>query len=211
MRNLLIVGAGGFGREVFFWAKDYFPSSEYSFKGFIANKVTDLKIYDINLPVFLDEDYKFQQSDFCLMAIGNPNDKQTEANKILRSNASFLSLIHPTAVVVPNAKLGQGVIICPYVVVSSNTYIGDFVALNLHTTIGHDAEIGKFSTLSPKVSIGGFSKVGDSCFLGSNSSVSPGVKIANNSKVSANSFVAKNVSENSLVVGVPGKQYPNIY
>ena len=47
MLNIIIIGAGGFGREVYQWAKDSFDNKEYKIKGFISNKPDDLKGFNI--------------------------------------------------------------------------------------------------------------------------------------------------------------------
>ena len=47
--------------------------------------------------------------------------------------------------------------------------------------------------------------VGDNCWFGANVSVMPGVKIGNGCVMGAGSVVTKDVPDNSLVTGVPGK------
>ena len=42
MYNIIIVGAGGFGREVYLWTKDSFPDDKYKIKGFLDDNLRAL-------------------------------------------------------------------------------------------------------------------------------------------------------------------------
>ena len=209
-KNILIVGAGGFGREVFFWAKDTFSSSLYNLKGFIVSTL-DKQLPKLSLPIFHEEAYSININDYFLMAIGNPDIKKKAYGNLYLKGANFISLIHPSSIVLPTAKIGKGIIICPYSIISDNVILEDFTSVNLSVTIGHDAVIKSFSTLSPHVSIGGQSIIGSLCLIGSNASVSPKVILGDKSRVAANSFVCHNTSIGSLIIGVPGKEYKDFY
>ena len=47
--------------------------------------------------------------------------------------------------------------------------------------------------------------IGDNCWLASNVTVCPGVTIGNNCVIGAGSVVTKDIPDNSLVLGVPGR------
>ena len=209
-KNILIVGAGGFGREVFFWAKDTFSSLSYNLKGFIVSTLYS-NSSNLLLPIFKEETYSININDYFLLAIGNPDIKKKAYDSLYLKGANFISLIHPSSIVLPTAKIGNGVIICPNSIISDNVILEDFTLINLNVTIGHDAVIKSFSTLSPHVSIGGKSTVGSLCLIGSNASVSPKIILGDKSRVTANSFVSHNTSIGSLIIGVPGKEYKDIY
>ncbi|MEN6623777.1 MAG: acetyltransferase [Smithella sp.] len=210
IKNILIVGAGGFGREVLFWAKDTFCPLSYNIKGFIVSTL-DNTLTALPLPIFNEETYSININDYFLVAIGDPDIKKKAYNTLNLRGANFISLIHPSSIVLPTVKIGSGVIICPHSVISDNVILEDFTSINLNVTVGHDAIIKSFSTLSPHVSIGGKSTIGSLCLIGSNASVSPKVILGDKSRVTANSFVCHNTSIGSLVIGVPGKEYQDIY
>ena len=102
-------------------------------------------------------------------------------------------------------KIGEGVVICPFCLVSDNAQLDDFVMVNSYATCGHDVKVGKYSILSPYVALNGFVVLEDEVFLGTHATVISGKRVGYRSKISANSVVMRNVPPNKIVFGVPGK------
>ncbi|OQW97685.1 MAG: hypothetical protein BWK77_01105 [Verrucomicrobia bacterium A1] len=61
--------------------------------------------------------------------------------------------VHPTAVVAPDAVLGEGVSLGPYVVVEPRAKIGARSVLKAHVYVGHEVEVGEDCRFYPNVSI----------------------------------------------------------
>lgn len=208
MKNLLIAGAGGFGREVYDMVLEM---PEFRVAGFLSDVPTALDDY----PELRAEaeivgtiaGYKFRAGEFVVNAIGDVAGRKKVAETLRANGAHFVNLIHPTAFVSKFAKLGEGVIICRGGGVSTGTKLGDFVLVNACATVGHDAEVGAFSVICPHVSIGGFAKIGAECFVGANASVAPKKILGRGSQIMANSFVARDAQAEALVVGVPGREF----
>lgn len=206
-QRILIVGAGGFGREVLQWAREAWPSASSRIAGFLAADGGS----DRPLPVIADPDY-FEPSpgDAFLLAIGIPLVRRRVAECLVSRGARFLTLVHPTAVVVSSASVGEGSILCPYSIVSDAVRMGGFTLLNYHASLGHDATTGEFSVLSPYATLGGGACIGADVFLGLHAAVAPGKSVGNASKVSANSTCLSDVPPASLVFGVPGRVMPRL-
>jgi len=206
MYNIVIVGAGGFGREVYILAKDTFPNIKYKIKGFLDDNLRVLDDYSMDIRVISNIDsYVVEEQDRFLIAIGNVDMKKNIITKLKVKGAQFLTLIHPTAIVVNTAKIGKGVIIYPYVIVSDCVQLGDFVLMNSYSSCGHDVKVGKYCILSPHATLNGFVILEDEVFLGTHTTVIPGKRVGYKSKISANSVVMRNVPPNKMVFGVPGK------
>ena len=206
MYNIVIIGAGGFGREVYLWAKDSFDFIKYQIKGFLSNNKSDLDNYDIKVGIIGDPDYyEIKENDRFLFAIGNIEAKKRLVTKLKNKVAKFLTLIHPTAIVEDTVKIYEGVIICPFCLVSDNVRLDDFVMMNAYSSCGHDAKIGKYCILSSYTAIAGFAVLEDEVFLGLHATIIPGKRVGYKSKVSANSVVMRDVPPNKMVFGVPGK------
>jgi sugar O-acyltransferase (sialic acid O-acetyltransferase NeuD family) len=206
MYDIIILGAGGFGREVYLWAKDSFPDDQYKIKGFLDDNPNVLNNYNIDIDIIGNiGSYKIKDQDRLLIAIGDIDVKKRLVARLMKKGAKFLTLIHPTAIVTNTAKIGQGVIICPFVTVGDHAQLDDFVILNVYSSCGHDSKIGKYCILSPYAAVTGFSILEDEVFLGTHSTVIPGKKVGYRSKVSANSVVMRDVPSNKIVFGVPGK------
>ena len=204
--NIIIVGAGGFGREVYLWAKNLFSKDQYKIKGFLDDNNRALDNFNLGIGIIGSIDgYIPEEKDRFLIAIGNVKIKKFIIKKMIEKKVKFLKLIHPTAIVVDTAKIGDGVIICPFCLVSDNVRLDDFVMMNIYSSCGHDARVGKYCILSPYATLNGFVILENEVFLGTHSTVIPGKRVGYKSKVSANSVVMRNVPPNKIVIGVPGK------
>jgi len=204
--RILIVGAGGFGREVLQWARDAWPDDSRRIAGFLSADAHILDSQDFGVGVVGSPvDYEPASGDKLLLAIGIPDTRRRVAEALLAKGAEFLTLIHPTAIVAASASVGLGSILCPYSIASDSSCAGRFVILNYHSSLGHDASAGDFSVLSPYATLGGHATIKDDVFLGLHASVGPGKTVGEWSKISANSCVLADAPANSLAYGVPGR------
>lgn len=211
LRRILIVGAGGFGREVLRWARDAWPLDCHRIAGFLSADADVLDGCDCGVGIIgAPDSHQPEIGDMHLLAIGVPYARRRVAESLIARGAGFLTLVHPTAIVAASASIGEGSIICPYAIVSDHASVGRFVALNYHASLGHDASAGDFAVLSPYAALGGDAHVGADVFLGLNSSVGPGVSVGSGSKVSANSASLHDAPEKSLIYGVPGRVVPRV-
>jgi sugar O-acyltransferase (sialic acid O-acetyltransferase NeuD family) len=205
-QRILIVGAGGFGREVLQWARDAWPDHAGRIAGFLSSDEHVLDGFDGCPEIIGHPDaYRPSQGDYLLLAIGVPYVRRQVAESLLDRGAEFLTLVHPTAIVAASARIGTGAILCPYSIASDTCRVGRFVIMNYHASLGHDASAGDFSVLSPYATLGGNAHIEDDVFLGLHASIGPGRTVGARSKVSSNSCVLTNAAPASLVFGVPGQ------
>ena len=155
-KRLFIAGAGGFGREVAAWARDFcHAAGDWELVGFLDDKPEALNGYPSDLRVVGSvTSMRFEPRDRVFVAICEPRVKMQIVEK-LAGRAEFATIIHPTAVIGSHCKIGVGSILCPNVSLTTNVTIGDHVHLNLKVTIGHDSQIGSFSTLNSHVDVTG--------------------------------------------------------
>jgi sugar O-acyltransferase (sialic acid O-acetyltransferase NeuD family) len=208
VKRLLIDGAGGFGREVLTWASDIRSSDrEWEIGGFLDATPTALKPYPCSLPILGDPlAFPFTEDDVLACAVGDPVQRLTLCRELRKRGASFTTLIHPSAIVGSECRLGEGCILCPGVVVTTNVTVGDYVCLNVGTCVGHDVVIGDGCTLSPHSDIGGHAKLGEGVFLGTHAVVLPSAVVGDYAVVGAGSIVLRRVRPRVTVVGVPGRE-----
>jgi sugar O-acyltransferase (sialic acid O-acetyltransferase NeuD family) len=206
VRRILIVGAGGFGREVLQWARDAWPSACDRIAGFLSADAHRPPV-DRRLPPILANPAAFhpEPGDALLLAIGIPAVRRRVAEDLASRKAVFLTLVHPTAIVASTASIGSGSILCPYSILSDSAKVGRFTLLNYHSSLAHDAAAGDFAVLSPYATLGGAAEIGTDAFLGLHASVGPSVRLGSQTKVSANSAALHDSSAHSLVFGVPGR------
>ncbi|MGA3098744.1 MAG: acetyltransferase [Bryobacteraceae bacterium] len=207
MKRLLIVGAGGFGREVLGWAQDAGPTqSDWIIGGFLDANPRALDGYPQETRVLGDPcTFAASPDDVFICAIGDPTRKLQIARDLRVRGAKFINLSHPTALRGSNCRFGVGCIFGLYSTVTANVEIGDFVTVNAHSSVGHDVVLGDGCTLSAHCDVTGFAVLGEGAFMGSHACVLPGAKVGDYAKVGAGSVVLKRVRAYATVMGVPAK------
>lgn len=208
MKNLIIIGARGFGREVYGLAMDIIEAGKADFvvKGFLDDKSDALDGLEGYSPI-LDsvENYEIQLEDVFTCALGDPKWRKVYTEKILAKGGKFVTLISPQAIIRSNAHIGDGCIITNFSNISVDTQIGDHSAI-LSSNIAHDAKVGKYSVLSGKVNANGFVEIGEEAYLGCGVCVAPHKKIGDGAYVGIGSVVIKNVKAGTKVFGNPAKK-----
>jgi sugar O-acyltransferase (sialic acid O-acetyltransferase NeuD family) len=205
--RILVVGAGGFGREVLLWARDAWADQASKIAGFLSADAS----LSVPLPILGDPSgYAPGPDDGFVLAIGIPQVRRRVVSQIESRGGRFLTLIHPTAVISPTASVGEGSVICPYAIVSDAVRLGRFTLMNYHSSLGHDASTGDFAVLSPYATLGGGAVIEEDVFLGMHASVGPGKRVGQRTKVSANSAALCDAPPDSLIHGVPGRVGPRV-
>lgn len=209
MKRLLIIGAGGFGREVLDWALDV-PSQyrDWHVGGFLDANAAALDAYDCTVPIVADPLlYQPCRGDYFICAIRHTARKLKICRKLMGRGARFITLIHPAAVIGSRCRIGVGCIICPGAVVTTDVRISNFVTVGAQATISHDAVIGEGCTLSGHCDVTGFAVLGEGVFLGSHAAVLAHAKIGDYAMVDAGSVVLEKVTPGQIM-SFPVKQMP---
>jgi sugar O-acyltransferase (sialic acid O-acetyltransferase NeuD family) len=205
--RVIIVGAGGFGRELLIWVKDtYGDDEDIQIAGFLDADPLALEKYDNPLPVLGDPSaYEPDPSDRFICGLAVPAIKLNVCRDMKSRGAIFLTMVHPSAIVGDRSRLGEGCVICPGAIVTADVMVGDFVTINGQATVGHDAVLGDGSTMSGHSEVNGFAELGEGVFLGSHATILPHAKVGSFAKVGAGSVVLKKVKPRTTVMGVPAK------
>lgn len=200
MKNLVIIGARPFGREVCNYAQD----AGWSVKGFLDDNSRALDGFE-GYPSILgsSEEYVPDIGDVFICAVGDSVCREHYAKNIIEKGGEFVSIIHPSAYVGPRVKIGVGCVICPQTVVDCDLVLKDHVVVNSHSYVPHDCVLEDYVTLSPGCKLGGGTIIRRSAFLGIGSVTVPHVEIGANSYVAAGAVVTKSVKAFVLVAGVP--------
>lgn len=162
MRKLVIVGAGGLGREVGSWALDAAGrGADWEPVGYLDDNAGALTGRSMPLPVLGGIlGFAWEEGMVVVVAIGLPGVRRRISEDLARRGCRFGRLVHPTAVVARGAMLGDGVILAPYAVASADARIGDGVVANMHSVVQHEAEIGAWSQLNSHADVGGGALLG---------------------------------------------------
>jgi len=208
MKHLVIVGAGEFGRELYWTiqgSKGY--GTEFDIKGYIDDDNSEGKLKLLSAP-FLGSinEYAIDCDDVFTCAVASLPAREIVIGRLLKKKADFVSIIHDSSIIHGTAKLGKGVIISPYTVIGDSSEIGNYIVLNGFTSIGHDSKIDDYTCIMSHCDITGHTQIGKGTFIAGGVHTVPGAKIGENAYVGAGSVVLKKVKPNRKVFGNPAKE-----
>ena len=209
MKNLIIIGAGGFAREVYWHAQMASGfDSEWTIKGFLDGDVKLSAEEYAKLPgdvTMLGDvnSYEILPDDVFTCAVGTPDVRKKLIEKILSRGGEFINIISEYAHIFPAAKIGRGVIIGLDNGISDHAELGDFAIMNNVSYLGHDVTVGKYTCIMSHVDVGGGAQIGDEVFIGSHATLLPNAKIGNGAYVGTGSVVLKKVDAGKKVFGNP--------
>ena len=206
-KQLIVVGAGGLGREVFQYAQDVLGrDAETELLGFLddnpaalAGKPLEGKILGNTAEFRIEPQHRF------VIGIGDPALRQSLAVQLAARGALFARVIHPLAYVASTARIGDGCVLAPYVFVGAGAQVGSHVVLNARASVGHDSVLADHCVLSPHCVVGGATQLGNAVFMGSNATVVPQRSIGAGSKIAAGAVLLHDVPAGALAVGNPAK------
>ena len=119
--------------------------------------------------------------------------------------APAIALVDPSAWLGDDVDLAEGVIVHPGAICTTNVRVGLHSHVNCGVIVSHDCRIGDFVSLSPGVKLNGAVTVGDGAFLGTGAIVLPGRSIGQDAVVGAGAVVIDDVAPGATVVGVPAR------
>lgn len=205
MKHLLIIGAGGFGREIFNMA----PSCrgygvDWDVKGFLDDTPDPLGGCGGYAPVVGKiHGYEPQPDDVFLCAIGSVQGKRECVETILAKGGEFISLIHKSVTFGRNCTVGRGCIMEMECRISCDISIGDFATIQDQCMFGHDVQVGAWCHLHPRVFLGGHAKLQEAVHIGYGAFIHPGKTVGANATVAAGAYVFRNVKPGTTVIGNP--------
>lgn len=214
MDKVIIVGAGRQGRENYSYLLDLQENgAEIEMVGFIdelkpKGKFEDTRILgNINdLECYIEN----RKNDIFryIVAIGDINLRQRVTNKIdylQLPNISSFTIVHPTASIGRDVRIGSGTCIAPGVIITTHVKIGLHCIVNSNVSVSHDCVIGDYVNLNPSVTLCGDVCMGDECFVGAGATIIDKITIGNKAIIGSGAVVVKNVQDNITAVGVPAK------
>jgi sugar O-acyltransferase (sialic acid O-acetyltransferase NeuD family) len=207
MRPLVVVGAGGFGREVLDVVEAMNAiAPTFEFAGFLDDGHVETQLLarrnahhlgGIGLLRDLDAEY--------VIGIGNGVVRRRIDEAASGWGRTAAVLIHPAATVGSDVRIGQGTVVAAGVRITTNIDLGRHVHLNLNSTVGHDAVVGDYVTVNPGATVSGNVVLEDGVNLGTGCAVIQGRTIGAGTVVGAGAVVVSDLPPGVTAVGVPAK------
>jgi len=208
MKDIVIIGAGGFGREIKCLIddiNDYHDNVVYNIIGFIDDGIQKGKeINGVKVLGGIDFLKNLDKEMSLVFGIGNPKIKSEVYMKT--KNFNFPKIIHPSVSLSGDKiSIGKGSVICKGTILTCNIEISDFVTINLQCTIGHDVKMNNFISIMPGVNISGEVTLQESVYIGTGAKIINQLEIGKKTVIGAGAVVSKSIPENCTAVGIPAK------
>ena len=210
---LVILGAGGFGREVHDVVEaindDVGSRSGFDVLGFLDDTTSsDDLVIERGLSILgplrrleeLPGDVQF------VIGIGSGSVRRDIDGWAAAGGRVAARLVHPAAVLGRHrVTLDEGTVVCASAVVTTNVRLGRHVHVNIGATVGHDAVLENYVTVNPNVSVSGGAVLGEAASLGAGSSVLQYRRVGAGTTVGAGAVVARDLPAHVVAVGMPAR------
>ena len=206
MSDVVIIGAGGAGREASWLLQDSAAATKCNVLGFIDDNPALQGLAFCDLPVlgsfsWLERNSRKHFQVLC--AVGNPQVRKQLVQRTAALGLTFCTAVHPTVRSSRSVEIGPGSIICAGTILTTDIKIGAHSIVNIACTISHDTVIGDYCNINPGCHIAGAVRVGDGVDLGIGAAVIQNKKIGEWSTIGAGAVVISDIPSNVTAVGVP--------
>jgi sugar O-acyltransferase (sialic acid O-acetyltransferase NeuD family) len=208
-KPIVIVGSGGFGREVLDLLRALDPGgAKWQFEGFVSDDQPDAGQLERIGARWLGtcRDFLADPAATCYtVGIASPVDRRRIVNEFDGAGLTPVTLIHPTALIGSDTDIGEGTVLCAFVSVTTSIHIGRHVHLDRGTTVGHDSILEDFVTIHPSAVVSGSVLMRSGVRMGTTACILPNVTIGRDAIIGAGAVVTKNVESGQVVMGVPAR------
>lgn len=214
-RPLVIVGAGGLGREIALLVTQLNEVEEptWDLRGFYDDRAPATPTVG-GLPYLgTIADLNATASPLAVaVAVGSSASRAAVVNRLASPQLSFPALVHPQVALQPAQRiaLGEGCLVQRGCILTCDITLGRFVLLNLGCTLGHDSVLEDFCSLMPHANVGGAAHLETGVYLGTNATVIHQVRVGTQTTVGAGAVVVRDLPAGCTAVGVPAKAIKNL-
>ena len=208
--DLVLIGAGGFGREVatiIEVVNSIKPT--YNLLGFLDDGPEYHDGVVINgYPWLGNHEWILENKEnvVCTCTIGNAKTKARIQRDLTEKGVRFQTIIAYGGYIGPFTEIGPGCVFYGGVTISVNCKIGAGVVMNQMVNIGHDVTIGDYTTIMPMTGISGNCAIGSEVSIGGHAYIIPKRKVGDGATIAAGSIVFSNVKAGTTVLGNPAKR-----
>lgn len=200
MNDLIMIGASGHGKVI----ADIAEKIGYTRIAFLDDNAAVQSCGSYKVIGSSKDVPKHRNADF-FVAIGNMKVRRKIQSELAEKGMNIVSLIHPSAVIAPNVKIGEGTVIMAGAVVNPYAEIGDGCIINTCASVDHDCKIGDYVHVSVGAHVAGTVTIGNNTWIGVGATISNNVDVCADCMIGAGAVVVRDILSAGTYVGVPAK------
>jgi sugar O-acyltransferase (sialic acid O-acetyltransferase NeuD family) len=208
LERLVIIGAGGSGREVLDIVDAINEASpSFHFLGFVDDNIDlDPALLDRRGAALLGPVEVLADIDAAyVIGIGSPLARHAVDDRVRVWERNPATLVHPTATMASELAVGPGAIIAAGARLTTNIRIGRHFHANLNVTVAHDCVLGDYVTLNPGAHLSGSVTLGDGVTIGTGAAIIQGCRVGPGATVGAGAVVDRDIDARVTAVGIPAR------
>ena len=212
-RPLVVIGAGGFGREALDVAEAMNSASAtpvFDILGVVDDNLTEenrARLHQRGAAYLgTTEDWLASRPEArFVIGVGAPATRRRIDERLRAVGLRAATLWHPAATRGSQVTVGEGTIVCAGVRLTNNIQIGRHVHLNLNVTVGHDTRVHDYVSVNPLVAISGDCTIGPEVMFGTGSVILQGLSVGAGATIGASACVVRGAAAGVTVKGVPAR------
>lgn len=143
-------------------------------------------------------------------AIGSPKSfrrKPALIDKLGVSPDRFATVVHPSAVISPSARIGRGTVILGNCTICANVGIGHHVMMLPNCVVGHDSVVEDFVTFAAGVTVSGSVRIGRASYLGAGSTLRDRISVGEGALLGMGAALVSDAPPGAVMAGVPARRF----
>jgi acetyltransferase EpsM len=137
------------------------------------------------------------------IGIGDAAARRALAEQVLAAGGELATLIHPSAIIAPDVRIGAGTVVMAAVTINTGSSVGRFAVINTGAVLDHDNVVEDNVQIAPGCTLAGTVTCQRDAFIGAGATIIPRIVVGAGAYVAAGATVIRPVRPHTLVAGCP--------
>jgi len=204
VRDLVIVGAGGFARETAAAAE---PA--WHVLGFVDDDPALQGMTRSGRPILGPVGSVAGLDAAVVVCVGNPRNFAARRQIVERLGLPaqrYATVVHPSVSIGAGSEVGPGSVLLAGAVLTADVTVGSHVAVMPHVVLTHDDRVADYATIASGVRLGGGVVLDSGSYVGAGALIREGVKVGAGSLIGMGAVVLRDVPPDEIWAGNPARK-----